>query len=403
MTATVPRPLEGLRVLDFSNMLAGPYCGRWLADLGADVIKIESPEGDPMRNRPPLRHAHSAYFGHVNCGKRSMVLDLKKPEAADIGRSLAAKCDVMLEGFRPGVMQRFGLDYASLQSLCPSLVYCSISGYGQEGPLAESPAYAAIVHATSGFDEAWRASQTNQSQPPTCGVQIADVLAGSFATMAIQTALLARQTSGRGQHVDLSLMEGMLTLMPLEIVQAQFPEDARRAQYRPIRAADGYIIVTPITPKNFLDLCVGIGRPEFRTDPRFADPLDRVVNWDSLIAEVEDWSSKLSSAECLERLDRAGVPASRHSTVADALRSPQLAERDFFGKARDGAGDFTIASLPFRLNGEPARASEVPRVPRLGEHTREILERLLGKDSADVQRLVAEGVVRLCEPATAEV
>ncbi|MDM0015159.1 CoA transferase [Variovorax sp. J22P168] len=398
MTDTAPKPLSGLRVLDFSNMLAGPYCGRWLADLGADVIKIESPEGDPMRNRPPLRNEHSAYFGHVNCGKRSIVLDLKKPEAADIVRSLAAKSDVLLEGFRPGVMARFGLDHESLKEQCPSLIYCSISGYGQDGPLAESPAYAAIVHATSGFDEAWRASQPNQSQPPTCGVQIADVLAGSFATMAIQTALLARQGSGRGQHVDLSLMEGMLTLMPLEIVQAQFPEDARRAQYRPIKAADGYIIVTPITPKNFVDLCVGIGRPELRSDPRFADPLDRVVNWDILIGEVEAWSSLLSSVECLARLDKAGVPASRHATVADALGNRQLAQREFFGTARDGAGDYAIASLPFRLNGEPARPVIVPKVPRLGEHTREVLERLLGKDSSDVERLVAEGVAGTFDP-----
>lgn len=291
------RPLKGVRVLDFTSMLAGPCCARWLADLGADVIKVEAPEGDYMRSRPPLREGNSAYFGHLNGGKRSIVLDLKRPAAVALARRLAGTCDVVLEGSRPGVMKRLGLDAASLMAEFPRLVYCSVSGYGQEGPRAGSPAYAAIVHATSGFDDAWQKSQPAPQQPPTCGVQIADVVAATFATIGIQSALLARAASGRGQLVDLSLAEGMMALMPLDLVQAQFPADQRRALYRPVRAADGYIVATPISQANFMDLCKAMERLELQTDARYATPLARSDHWDELLAEIQAWAAQRPAAD----------------------------------------------------------------------------------------------------------
>lgn len=377
MNATCRQPLSGIRVLDFSSMMAGPYCGRWLADLGADVIKVEPPEGDYMRTTAPMRAGQSAYFAHLNCGKRSIVLNLKRAGSVTLARQLAARCDVLLEGSRPGTMARLGLDYDSLKEECPTLVYCSVSGYGQEGPRSGSPGYAAIVHATSGFDSAWQASQVTGAQPPTCGIQIADVVAASFAAMAIQSALLARLRTGCGQHIDLSLAEGMMALMPLELVRAQFPADSRRAMYRPVRTADGFVVITPITQGNFLDLCAAMSREELQNDSRFATPIARSANWDALLSEVGKWTAQRDSASCVIELAHHGVPAANYRTVAEALADPQVQSRGFLGRARDAAGETAVANLPFQLNGAPVRAG-VANVPRLGEHTAQVLTDLLG-------------------------
>lgn len=377
-------------------MMAGPYCGRWLADLGADVIKIEPPEGDYMRTTAPMREGQSAYFAHLNCGKRSIVLDLKRKASVAIAHRLAARCDVLLEGSRPGAMARLGLDYQSLKRDCPSLVYCSISGYGQEGPRSGSPGYAAIVHATSGFDSAWQASQGQGAQPPTCGIQIADVVAASFAALAIQSALLNRARSGRGQHIDLSLAEGMMALMPLELVRAQFPEDSRRAMYRPVRAADGFVVITPITQGNFLDLCAAIGRGELQNDPRFATPIARSANWDALLFEIGVWAAQRDAASCVTELAQHGVPAATYWTVAEAMADAQIRSRAFLGRASDVAGEIAIANLPFRLNGAPVRASTAA-VPQLGEHTAQVLTDLLdvrGRELAEALEAVGAVAAR---------
>lgn len=387
----VPGPLQGLRVLDFSSMMAGPYCGRWLADLGADVIKIEAPEGDYMRSRPPRRDGHSAYFGHLNCGKRSIVLDLKNSQALDIARRLAHDADVLVEGFRPGVMQRLGLDYAALQAHCPRLVYCSISGWGQQGPRAQQAAYAAIVHAATGFDAAWQAGQPDPTQPPACAVQIADVLAASFAVMGVQSALLARVATGRGTQVDLSLAEGMLSLMPLEVVQAQFDTALARTSYRPTRAADGHFVATAISQKNFEDLCDAMGRVELKQDPRFAAAPDRVQHWEELLAELADWAGSRSASECVAKLEQHGVPATLCGTVRSALSDPQLADRGFLQHATDGAGRYRVAGLPFQLDRFPWAERPASAVPQLGEHTREVLHEALALDDAALDRLAVAG------------
>ena len=384
-------PLNGLRVLDLSSMMAGPYCGRWLADLGADVIKIESPEGDYMRSRPPCRDGHSAYFGHLNCGKRSIVLDLKNRDALSMAGRLARVADVLVEGFRPGVMQRMGLDYAALRDHCPRLVYCSISGWGQQGPRAQQAAYAAIVHAATGFDAAWQAGQPAPNQPPACAVQIADVLAASFAVMGVQSALLARAATGRGTHVDLSLAEGMLSLMPLEVVQAQFDTPLARTSYRPTAAADGNFVVTPISQKNFEDLCDAMRRPALKQDTRFATSPARVQHWEALLAELADWAGGRGAADCVDELERHGVPATLCGTVRAVLSDPQLAARGFLQQAADAGGAYAVAGLPFQLHGlswadRPQRA-----VPGLGEHTRDVLHEVLELDEEALDRLAASG------------
>src|ERR1700719_5063116 len=181
--------LERVRVLDFTTTIAGPHCMRLLADLGAEVIKIEAPEGDMMRPRPPLRDGASTSFGQLNAGKQSVVLDLKSPQGAEAARRLVATADVLVENYRPGVMRRFGLDYDRLKAIRPELIYCAISGYGQTGPSSDLPAYAPVIHAASGYDLAHMAYQGEERRPDYCGIYIADVLTGTYAFGAIMTAI----------------------------------------------------------------------------------------------------------------------------------------------------------------------------------------------------------------------
>src|ERR1700734_1807172 len=209
---------QGLRVLDFSTTIAGPHCTRMLADMGAEVIKIEPAEGETMRTRPPVRGGFSSTFGQLNAGKKSLVLDLKSPDAVDAIRRLVAGADVVVENFRPGVMRRLKLDYDSLKDLNPKLIYCSISGYGQTGPSAELPAYAPVIHAASGYDMAHLSYQPGRDRPDYCVIYHADVLTGVYAFGAISAALYRRHDTERGQHIDVSMLESMLTL-PLNELQ----------------------------------------------------------------------------------------------------------------------------------------------------------------------------------------
>src|SRR3984893_18170393 len=215
-------PLDRVRVVDFTTTIAGPHCTRLLADLGAEVIKLEASEGDMMRSRPPLRDGASTSFGQLNTGKKSVILDLKRPEAVAIVKRLVATADVVVENFRPGVMQRFGLDYPVLRAAKPDLVYCAISGYGQTGPSAELPAYAPVIHASSGFDLAQIAYQGVDRRPGYCGIYIAEVLTGTYAFGAIMAALYQRRETGEGQLIDVSMLESMLSLTLSEIQAAQF-------------------------------------------------------------------------------------------------------------------------------------------------------------------------------------
>src|SRR3954470_1170603 len=220
--ASAGKSFEGLRVLDFSTTIAGPHCTRMLADMGAEVIKIESAEGETMRNRPPVRNGCSTAFGQLNVGKKSLVLDLKSPDAIQIVRRLVAGVDVLVENFRPGVMRRLKLDYGSVRELNAKLIYCSISGYGQSGPSAELPAYAPVIHAASGYDMAHLAYQPGRSRPDYCGIYHADVLTGVYAFGAISAALHQRHGSQKGQHIDVSMLESMSSLALNEMQSWQF-------------------------------------------------------------------------------------------------------------------------------------------------------------------------------------
>src|ERR1700754_4147881 len=365
----------GLRVLDFSTTIAGPHCGRMLADMGADVIKIEGAEGGPMRTRPPVRNGCSTVFGQLNVGKKSLVLDLKSEEGAEAVRRLVATADVLLENFRPGVMRRLKLDYETLRHLNPKLIYCSISGYGQTGPSAELPAYAPVIHAASGHDMAHLAYQPGRERPDYCGIYHADILTGVYAYGAIASALYQRHLTGQGQHIDVSMLESMLTLTPNEVQGAQFPiKPPQRPMFGPMETADGYVMVAIASEKTFQNLVTVAGRPEFIRDPRFAAYTDRRDHWGDLMEGVETWSRTLTSQQCLAALNQAGVPCSAYRSVAEAMADPQSTHRGILADVSDDAGAFKVLNLPFRMSG--AEVSPGPRVASVGEHTEEVLKEI---------------------------
>jgi crotonobetainyl-CoA:carnitine CoA-transferase CaiB-like acyl-CoA transferase len=363
----------GLRVLDFSTTIAGPHCTRMLADMGAEVIKIETEEGETMRTRPPVRNNCSTAFGQLNIGKNSLVLDLKSPRGLEAVRRLVATADVLVENFRPGVMRRLKLDYASLHESNPKLIYCSISGYGQTGPSAELPAYAPVIHAASGYEMAHLAYQPGRSRPDYCGIYHADVLTGVYGFGAISAALYQRAATGQGQHIDVSMLESMLSLTLNELQWSQFEvKPTQRPMFGPIETTDGYVMVAIASEKTFQSLMKVIGHPDWVSDPRFAKYSDRRENWASLMEGVEAWSRAVTTEQCLAALNEHGVPSSAYRTVAEALRDPQLAHRGALAEVEDGGGSFKVLNLPFRMSG--ARVSAARRMSTLGEHTRAYLK-----------------------------
>jgi crotonobetainyl-CoA:carnitine CoA-transferase CaiB-like acyl-CoA transferase len=378
--------LEGVRVLDFTTTIAGPHCTRLLADLGAEVIKVEAPEGDMMRTRPPLRNGASTSFGQLNAGKKSITLDLKSPRAVEAVRRLVATADVVVENFRPGVMRRFGLDYDALAPIKPELIYCAISGYGQTGPSSQLPAYAPVIHASSGYDLAHMAYQGEMRRPDYCGIYIADVLTGTYAFGAIMTALYQRQLTGQGQMIDVSMLESMLSLTLSEIQAAQFSlPPLGRPIFGPVATKDGYVNLSIASERTFQNLAIASGHPQWITDPRFAKYNDRRNNWGELIDELEQWSRQLTATEVQAIFDQHGVPSSPYRTVKQAMADPQLAHRHAFAEIHDAGGTFLALNPPFRLSA--ATAAAVPHVAVLGEHTEELLGEI-GYPPAQIAELV---------------
>lgn len=362
------KSFEGLRVLDFSTTIAGPHCTRMLADMGAEVIKIETSEGETMRTRPPVRNNCSTAFGQLNIGKNSLVLDLKSSAGIEVIRRLIASTDVLVENFRPGVMRRLKLDYDSLKGINPKLIYCSISGYGQTGPSAELPAYAPVIHAASGYEMAHLAYQPGRSRPDYCGIYHADVLTGVYAFGAVSAALYQRHGTGLGQHIDVSMLESMLSLTLNELQWSQFEvKPTQRPMFGPIATADGYVMVAIASEKTFQSLMKVIGHPEWVSDPRFAAYADRRDNWASLMEGVEAWSGAVTTEQCLVVLNAEGVPSSAYRTVTQALGDPQIAHRGALAEVEDGGGSFKVLNLPFRMSGASVSAGK--RMATLGEHT----------------------------------
>jgi len=382
--------LDRIRVLDFTTTIAGPHCTRLMADIGAEVIKIEAPEGDMMRSRLPLRNGASTSFGQLNTGKKSLVLDLKQPKAVAVVHRLVKSADVVVENFRPGVMARFGLDYPKLQPVNPAIIYCAISGYGQTGPSADRPAYAPVIHASSGYDLAQIAHQLEPRRPDYCGIFIADVLSGTDAFGALMAALHQRQATGLGQMIDVSMLESMLSLTLGELQNSQFNvPPPPRPIFGPVATKDGFVNLSVASERTFQAMAAAAGRQDWLSDPRFEKYQQRRLNWGQLMDELEEWSMTLATAEVQAIFDRHGVPSSPYRTVGEAMKDPQLAHRHSLAEVHDKGGSFLALNPPFRMSASSAEAGG--HVAALGADSAAVLADA-GYSPAEMAALAEAGV-----------
>lgn len=388
------RILDGVRVLDFTAVVAGPYCTRLMADLGADVLKIEPLDGELMRHTPPLRDGVSALFAQLNAGKRSLALDLKQPAAIELVHGLLARYDVVVENYSPGVMARFGLDYATLSGTHPRLVMCSISGFGQSGPDAHKPAFAPIVHAWSGYDAVTLGYQETDGpgagRPLNMGLPVADNLAAVQAFGAIMAALYDRAMTGAGQYIDISMYDALLASMQKDFQQMQYPE-GRDRRYGPLPTRDGHVLVVLLTQRQFEQLADCLDMPALKRDPRFATTTARLGHYTALQAIVGAWCAERATAEVVTALEAAGVPVSPYRELAAALDDAQLEHRAMLTTIADAAGPLTVPDSPFMFSATTAAVR--PSVPALGAHGETVLSEELGLAASDCARLRAARVV----------
>jgi CoA:oxalate CoA-transferase len=377
------RPLDGIRILDFTRVLAGPLSTALLADLGAEVIKIEPPQGDDYRAIGPMKNGQSALFTVMNRNKKSMVLDLKHPDAVRLVHELAARADVVVENFRPGVAERLGIGAEALARQNPKLVYVSVSGFGQTGPYAHRPAYDIIVQAMSGLMEA---TGDPDGAPTLVGEAVSDVVAGLFASWATLAALLQTQRTGRGQHVDVAMFDTTLSFLATSMARFLFTgKPARRvgnrhplsAPFGVYRAQDGHFALAVLNEKLFAALAAAMAMPGLAVDPRFASDALRSAQEPALRALIEGWATAHPVAEVMRRLEAAGVPAAPIWNIAQALESPQAGARELLRSVQDARlPDLRLPTQPVRFNGAASNRAE--RAPALGEHTEDLLARLLG-------------------------
>ena len=387
-----PRPMEGLTVVDFTAFVAGPYATRLMADMGANVIKVEPPEGETLRGTPPQVNGMSGFFSQLNCGKKSVTLNLKSAQGLELAADLAAKADVLIENFRPGVMQRLNLDYESLSARNPRLIYCSISGYGQTGPDAQRPAFAPIINAASGYTMAEFRYQRATDKPESSRTLAADVLGANHALIAITTALYRREITGEGDRIDVELLAGLMNMIPFELQEAQFPiEKLNIPVFDPIKAQDGYFVVAPVTVKNFAALAEACGHPEWLTDPRFSTTGERMAHWMELFGEVEKWAAGKSAQDAARTIEAAGCPARRYLTPKQALENPHMLERGSIVEVNDQMGRHKVVNTPFRF--ARAEAGVSAGAPSLGAQTDGVLAEVLDLDPAEIERLRGDGAL----------
>jgi formyl-CoA transferase/CoA:oxalate CoA-transferase len=393
--------LAGVRVLDLSRMLAGPYGSLLLADMGAEVIKVEEPEGgDPMRAMGPpfLPDGESAYFLAINRNKKSVALDLTAAEGRTVFHDLVRRADVVWENFRPGVMERLGCGYAELSALNPKLVVCSISAYGQDGPYRDYPAFDLALQARGGgmsvTGEPGRA-------PTRMGLPMGDLSGGLFGAFAVTAALVRRQTTGRGTHIDLSLLDCQVSLLTY---MAQYfwtdgcvpgPMGSSHASvvpYQALATRDGHLIVAVFSEKFWVAFCRAAGRPEWEADPRFATNRDRVAHRDALVPLITTRFAEDTTDAWLARLHAEGVPAAPINTIDRVLDDPQVKHREMVVQMEHPRhGTLPTLGTPIKTDG--TLGLDVTPPARLGQHTGEILRDLLGYPPERIAELRGAGAI----------
>jgi len=406
----MPQALSNLRVLDLTRVLAGPWCTQVLADLGAEVIKIERPgSGDDTRawGPPWLKTADggeakdSTYFASANRGKKSLTLNIATAEGQAIVKEIAAQCDVLIENYKAGDLKRYGLDYGSLRTTHPRLVYCSITGYGQDGPYAEKPGYDFVFQGLGGLMSiTGERDDKPGGGPQKVGIAIADVVTGMYAAVAILAALNHRGASGAGQYIDMSLLDGLVALGGNQAVgyltTGKPPprygnEHPSLVPYQVFATADGHVIVAVGNDTQWQRYCQAIGRGDLGADPRYATMKGRVTGRTELIPELGRTMATLDTAEWVRRLEAADVPCGPINDYRQAFEDPQVRHRQLRHEMvrADGVRTPLVAS-PIRMSATPVEYRQAP--PVLGEHTAAILRDLLGKADAEIAALRARGI-----------
>ncbi len=371
-------PLLGVKVIEFCQVLAGPFCGCLLADMGADVIKVEPPEGDLMRTWPPLLDGYSQYFASVNRNKRSVALNLKDDRELSSARKLALSADVVIENFRPGVMAKFGLDHTSLLKEKPDLVYCSVSAYGQTGPRSQQGGFDMTVQAISGL---MSVTGEPDGRPVKCGIPIADFTTGLYAAFSVTSALHKARGGRGGEYIDMSMLGGMLGIAHLQTSElfgtGHNPvrlgsAHPMNAPYAAFRCRDGYFALAAGTNKLWQATCVAIQRMDLYTDPRFTSPSLRAKQQNELREILEIEFSKYETATLLDALNQRGVPCAPINNYSEVLEDPQVLHMGWVTEMMlpNGVNTRTVLS-PQRISGAGLGLYRHP--PALGEHTKEVL------------------------------
>lgn len=403
--------LDGLRVLDLSRILAGPWVGQTLGDLGAEVIKVERPgQGDDTRSwGPPYladaagrETALAAYFLCANRNKKSVTVDIARPEGQALIRAMAAQSDVVVENFKVGGLEPYGLDHASLRALNPRLIYCSITGFGQTGPYAGRAGYDFLIQAMGGMMSiTGREDGAPGGGPQKVGVAVTDIVTGLYATVGILAALAARERTGMGQHIDLALLDAQIASLANQnanyLVTGTAPRRLGNAHpnivpYQDVPTRDGGMVVAVGNDAQFARLCATLGHAEWASDARFATNKARVENRDALVPMIEAATAARTTAEWVAALEQVAVPCGPVNTIADVFADPQVLARGMrIEMPCPAVGTVPLVASPLRLSETPVAYLRPP--PGLGEHTREILQDMLGLTREQVDGLAAGGVI----------
>jgi crotonobetainyl-CoA:carnitine CoA-transferase CaiB-like acyl-CoA transferase len=386
-------PLAGIKVLDFSRILSGPYASMVLADLGAEVVKVEPVgSGDETRNFPPFKGPLSHYFIALNRSKKSITLDLKSPEGAKIARDLARKSDVVLENFRPGVMDRLGLGYETLKADNPGLVYCSITGFGRNSPHGDKPAFDIVAQALSGVMDVNR----EPGQPPNkLGIPLGDMAGSIFSLFGLLAALVERNTTGHGRHVEIAMLDSLIAmqgyLSQIYFVSGNSPQPVGTRHpsivpYGAFPTRDGHVIVACLTERFWHNFARCLGREDLITDPRFAEYEKRLENRDALEPEICEIMEKDTTEYWLDRLTEFDVPNAPILSIAESLEQEHVAARGLIETVtHPDVGDMQLVRGPIRFDGEGPAPARAPAL--LGEHTRSVLSDWLGYDEEEARAL----------------
>lgn len=392
--------LDGIRVLDLSRALAGPYCTMMLGDMGADIIKVEMPKvGDEARHYgPPFQEGESSYFLSVNRNKRSITLNLKSQEGKEILRELAKKSDVLVENFRPGTMDDLGLGYQSLRELHPGLVYCAITGFGSVGPEAQRPGYDLIAQGMGGI---MSVTGPPEGPPYRVGIAQADIVAGMFAAYGIMVALYHRERTGEGQRLETSLFQGQLAQLTFQAgryfatgvsPKPQGNQHPLIAPYESFRTKDGHINIAVGNNALWSVFCKVLGMEDYEKDPRFETNPKRVENRPALVQLIEERTSRYTSQELRDILDKAGIPNGPVWKIGEALSAPQALALGMVQEMdHPKAGRIKVTGVPIHFEASPGSLRIPP--PLLGQHTHEVLKELLGMGDEEIGRLRDRGVI----------